>query len=692
MKHKHKYLISISLILASLALTSYAMAEDEEKREETTQTTEQTSSAQQIEPMTVVDKPVSLRQDLEPDSITNMYRIEKSAQLGSEVFTEEDIKNLQPSDFFDLIENATGLNVTYQGRKQPFFVSQRGGGSLTYIIDGAVLPSSINRILYKFPVSSIEEMQVVRGSTALTLGPSVPIGSSSSGAGVNTGFVIIRTKQPKKTQAILTGSIEKSVGDQPYASSESLYLGTRFDNNPKINGYAGVFGGGINRPSQELWFDGRSSESGMANAGFSVGKFNMNFMAYKDSGDFEMQRGVKVDGTIDNAKWYYDPLKTTVLSTDMGIQWSPNQTTLLNFFKTKFEQEEHNESFINTSLRESSYEEETKGMGLRHNAVFGNTLLQAGWQISDSSGVSAGSKWSTYDTKVTGWSLSAEQTLLDGDLTFNGGYRQDKKHFDESGTEDVNEDVDMAPSKVFALGTYWKINDTYIMNVRYYYGKQGTVGDFDMRLVDDATPHPERQKRTEVSIIANYASFFNPSLTWYNIDTKNKKSSSSQTYELNDSTYYFYTESDDLRRGLEVMVRGKILKNTTYKVSWTHMLKNESTSDGVTTDSIGKSNPENLYSFILSHKWNEYKANISVRKVDEWLNSRSPMGLAATGDLGDYTRIDANIKRDFKFKNIVLNATLFGRNIGNEHYATRYVTGFYYDRGRTVGLELSFAY
>lgn len=688
---KYRDIINISLIITTLALGPYAMAADDEGKE--SKESKKQTSAQQIEPMTVVDKPVSLRQDLEPDSITNMYRVEKSAQFGTEVFTEEDIKNLQPSDFFDLLDNATGINVTYQGRKQPFFVSQRGGGRFTYIIDGAVLPSSINRILYKFPVSAIEEMQVVRGSTALTLGPSIPIGSSGSGAGVNTGYIIIRTKQPKETQAVLTGSVEKSVGGHDPATSESLYAGYRSDKKPGINWYAGAFGGAIDRPSQELWFDGRRSGSGMANMGFTAGKFNMNIMAYKDSGDFEMQRGVKDDGSIDTAMWYYDPLKSEVFSSDMGMQWTPNQTTLLNFFKTKFEQGEHNGSFTSSSMRESTYEEETKGMGIRHNAIFGNTLLQAGGQISNSTGVSMGSKWSSYDTTVTGWSASVEHSFMDGDLTVNAGYRQDEKHIDESGSTDVNENVDMAPSKVYAVGAAWQLTDTYTFNGRYYKSKQGTVGDFDMRLEDDATPHPERQERIEITIAADYAPCFRPALTWFDIDTKNEKSTSSSTYEIDGATYYYYTESDDLRRGLELMIKGNIIKNTTYKISWTRILDNESVSDGVVTDSNGVKNPENLYSFTLGHKWNEYRANFSVRKVDEWTTGgRGGSGTIVKNGLGDYVRYDANIKRDFEFDKFLLATTLFGRNLTNENYSTRYVTGYYYDRGRTIGLELSFTY
>ena len=48
--------------------------------------------------------------------------------------------------------------------------------------------------------------------------------------------------------------------------------------------------------------------------------------------------------------------------------------------------------------------------------------------------------------------------------------------------------------------------------------------------------------------------------------------------------------------------------------------------------------------------------------------------------------------RDFLFSGYKLTTTVYGRNLGNEHYATRYVTGYYPDRGRTIGLEVSLAF
>ena len=660
------------------------------------------NSTQKLESMTVVGKTLPKRADLKPDSITNLYRVEASGRFGTEVFTQEDIQNLQPSDMYDLLDKAIGINVTYQGRRSPFHITQRGGGKYTYIIDGAVLPPSVNRILYKFPLAAIEEMQIIRGSTSLTMGPSISIGASSSGSGLNTGFIIIRTRQPRKTEATLTASMEKAKGGHPAATDVSLYAGTRLGNPSGTNGYIGGLLAKMNRPSKESWFDGRDYENGMISAGFTAGKFNMNLMGYKDSGRLEMQRGIAEDGTLSDVKWYYDPLKANVFSSDMGMQWTPGQTTLLNLFRTEYEQYEHNENFASTTASSREYEEDTKGFGLRHNARFGNTLIQLGGQMSNSTGFgpNCSKGYNKYDTTVTGWSASLEQKFLNGNLIFDGGYRQDTKHIDNSSSaksasaanDDANNDVDMAPAKIFALGAHWRLSDIFTLDGRYYHGDQGTSGDFDIRMEDDATPHAEKQERMEITFAADVAPCFKPALTWFNVDVENAKSATSDTYDLDSGTYYYYSESDELRRGLELLIKGTILKNTTYKASWTRMLDNESTSNGVTTDSNGLNNPENLYSLALSHRWDAYRANFSIKRVDEWVNTRSAMGTASSGGLGGYTRIDANIKRDFKFKRLLMTLTLYGRNLGDENYSTRYVTGFYPDRGRTIGTQVAFAF
>jgi len=277
-----------------------------------TETKTQETASQQLEPIVVKGEQVVQRADLAPDSPTNLYRVEASARFGTEVFTETDIKNIHPRDVIDLIDKATGINSTYQGRRSPFGFEERGGGTFTYIIDGAVLPPSSNRILYKFPVAAIEEMQIVRGSTSLSLGPSIPIGASNSGSGLNTGFIIIRTKQPKKMEAVMTASMAKATGGQPWETNESIYFGSPLKGDSQVSGYVGGLAAKMDRPSLDTWFDGRSSENGMGNGGFAVGKLNVNMMAYRDSGTNEMQRGISTTGVLAPDKWYYDPLVTTI--------------------------------------------------------------------------------------------------------------------------------------------------------------------------------------------------------------------------------------------------------------------------------------------------------------------------------------------------------------------------------------------
>ena len=694
MKHHQIALSTLVGVLLTTTTTSAVTAESG-----------QAEATQQLKPIVVEGVADTQRQDLKPDSTTNLYRVEASSRFGTEVFTEKDIKALHPDNVFDLLDKAAGINLVYQGRRSPFVVEERGGGTFTYIIDGAVLPPSSNRILYKFPVAAIEEIQIVRGSTSLTLGPSIPIGASNSGSGLNTGFIIIRTKQPKKTEAVLTASAEKANGGHPVETNESLYVGTRFGDGGQgkeegpVKGYLAGLAAKMDRPSQDTWYDGRSSEGGMGTAGFAFGKFNINMMAYKDSGTLEMQRGISTTGVLMADKWYYDPLETTLYSTDMAMQWTTNQTTLFNVFKTTYNQKEHNESFTSSAASIRQYDEDTSGFGLRHNARFGDTLVQAGWQMSDSSGFgpNLSNAYNRYDTSINGWSASVEQKLFNEKLVLDGGYRQDTKHIDYSSTlaksDSANNNVDMDPAKVYALGSRWRITDMFALSGRYYHGDQGTTGDFDMRpLPKTGLLQPERQERVEIGLEAEVFPWFQPSLTWFNIDAENAKTASTTTYVANGATYYYYTQSDELRRGLELMIKGTIAKKTTYKVSWTHMLDGETTSSGVTTNALGVTTPENLFGLILSHSWEPYRFNLSIKRVDQWTSTSSPMGVSTVDGIGDYTRVDANIQRDFQIGQTLLTATLFGRNLGDDNYSTRYVTGYYPDRGRTVGLELSWAF
>lgn len=637
------------------------------------------------------------RDDLQPDSLTNLYRVESTARAGTEVFTRKEIDAYAPRDLFDLLDKAAGMNLTYQGRRNPYSIEERGGGNLTYIVDGAILSPSVGRILHKIPMAVIEEVQIIRGSTSLSIAPSITVGSSNSGSGLNTGFIIIRTKQPKKTEGLISGYVEKAES-QPTANGQSLYLGTRLGSEASgIEGYIGGVLSRYDRPSQESWFDGSDAQSGMISGGVNAGRFSLNLMGYKDSGRQEMQRGVKLDGTLDNSKWYYDPLKTTIFSGDMSMQWNENHTTLFSLFKTTYEQFEHNENFASPAASTRQYEEETRGYSLRHNARFGNTLVQLGGQVTHSTGSGANlfNPYNNYDTSVKGFSASVEQKLFGGDVVLDGGYRYDLKHIGVSSVSaaknSAQNDVDMAPAHIVALGGRWQIADALALSGRYYSGDQGTSGDFELKTQTGTPLDAEKQQRIELSVEAAPLRCFRPSLTWFDIDIENFKTATNTTYTLNGEEYYYYTQSDSHRRGIELSLKGDFNQGTSYSFSWTRMIDNETTTGGTTIDGVGLSSPENLYTALLSHRWDDFRANLSVKKADSWRESTSPMGLLYA-DLGDYTRVDANIAGDFRYYGNTYTAKLYGRNLGNEHYSTKYVTGLYPDRGRTIGLELSLAF
>lgn len=656
---------------------------------------------QSLESVTVSASEIAERDDLKPDSPTNLYRVEKTAQFGTQILTRTDIDAYQPKDFYDLMDKAIGLDLTYQGRKSPFFLNMRGGGSITYILDGAILPSTANRILYKIPMSAIEEIQVIRGSTALSLAPSIGIGASNSGSGLNTGFIVIRTKQPKTTEGLISAYAEKSE-HHPTANGESLFMGTRLGSaNSGLNGYIGGLLSRYDRPSVDTWFDGSDAQVGMITGGLTYGRFNMNLMGYRDRGSFEMQRGVTVTETLDTSKWYYDPIDTAIISADMAMQWNENQTTLGSIFKTDYKQTEYsNEKFgQNLTPVPKRYEEVSRGYSLRHNARFGDTFIQLGGQYthSDGFGPNLSSSYNRFDTDILGWSASVEQSLFGGDVVLDAGFRQDQKHINNSSTkstnDEANNDVDMAPARVIALGALWKINPVFTLSGRYFQGTEGTNGDFDLKTQDGSTLHAEEQKRTEIAMEAKVVPYFIPTITWFNVDFKNQKSATNVTYTDTDgSEYYYYAESDSLRRGIELAVKGDHA-GFNYELAWTHMTKNTTTNaSGVTTDYIAVQTPEDSMTGKMGYRWDNYRANISAKRVSKWSTSTSAMGTAYDVALGDYTRVDANIAGDFTYYGNTYTAKLYGRNLGDEQYATRYTTGYYYDRGRVLGLELTMAF
>jgi len=665
-------------------------------------TAEETVPSEHLAPVSVTESLYSAREDTRIDSPANLYRVARSAAFGTEVMDEEEIKAYKAKNVLELLNMATGLDLTYQGRRHPYFINMRGGGNVTYIVDGAILPSSSDRMLQQLPVNAIESIEIVRTSTALSLAPSIDIGASNSGSGLNIGFIVIRTKRPKTTEGVLHAFYERAVS-QPAANGQDLYIGTRLDEGTPYSSYFGGMISRTERPSRATWFDGSRAQSGMVNGGFNLGKLSLNLMGYIDSGRFEMQRGVKTDGTIDTAKWYYDPVKTRIFSLDGGMFWNEDHVTLFSAATIEYDQEENNAYFDSDTFSQRHYEEKTQTLSLRHNARFGDTSVHLGAQSTRSKGYgpNLSKAYNSYDTTVTGYSAAVEQALFNGALVLDGGYRNDVKHINHStaarsealATPGANNGVDLPAANVYTAGLLYTVAKGYRLSARYFYGDEGTSGDFDLQTEDNSTLHGERQQRWELGFEADIARSFIPMLTYFDVKIDNEKTATGSTYTDGDGNeYYYYTEQDSHRKGVEVLVKGTVGGSTSYRLSWTHIIEDSTTAGGVTSESLGASVPRNTFSALISHAYEAYRFNLSAKRADGYDSSTSPMGTMTGLDLGDYTRVDANIARDFVFNGLTATAKIYGRNLTDDQYATRYVTGYYYDRGRTLGAEIALAF
>lgn len=636
------------------------------------------------------------RDDIELSSPTNLYKLEQSAHTSTEIFTQKEIEAYKAKDLFDLLNKATGVDLTYHGRRSPFNVSMRGSGNITYIIDGAILPPAVSRILYKIPMIAIEEIQIIRSATSLSLAPSIGIGASNSGSGVNIGFVVIRTKQPKKTQGILSAFYEKAVS-QEGANGQSLYAGTTFGDTAGLHGSIGGAISRFDRPSNDTWFDGSDGETGMVNGSLKYGGFALNLMGYKDSGRLEMQRGVTHTGTLDKSKWYYDPLKTTILSLDASMAWSENHVTLFSVGHTDYKQYEHNEYFDATPPSTRDYEEKTAAYSLRHHARFGDTSLQLGTQYTKSEGEGANQStpFNTYETSVLGFSAGVEQRFLDGDGVVDLGYRRDQKHINDSvaaktqiqytNNLDANNDVDLAPASIYALGGLYRLSPNYMISARYFYGDQGTSGDFDLKTQDGSALGDEKQKRFETTFDASFSKVLGTALTYFDTRIDNEKVATSTTYIVDGAEYYYYTQQNSRTKGIELTLKGTLATNTNYRFSYTRTLE-QKVSPSSFEDNVGITIPRDNISALVSHVWDATTFNASLKKVSGYTSSQSPMGWS-NADLGDYLRVDANIVHTFDLGSYKADLKLYGRNLTHDQYATKYTTGYYYDRGRTIGVE-----
>ena len=317
------------------------------------------------------------RADLAADSVTNPYRVAPSSRQHTQTYSRQDIENLHPTDVFDLLGHATGVLSTYQGRKMPNNLFIRGDSNFGFIVDGAYIPSFIAaRILQSLPLSSIEQVDIVRDASALTLGPLVDF-SSASGA-LNSGFIVIRTRRPAKSEA------EASVGGGSYGTFNSnTYAGTTF-NRDGWTGYTAMFGSYKTTDGPEGYNMWGNSLTGIGKVGAGYGGFFTEAMIYGDHTSYGFERAIASQTTANlaNQKWSYDPVDTLLVTSNSRMSWDGVNTTLLTVSANQVQQANvlnyYNTSLPNSTPAINNERDDTETVNLRHRVQINGTMLEAG--------------------------------------------------------------------------------------------------------------------------------------------------------------------------------------------------------------------------------------------------------------------------------------------------------------------------
>ena len=633
------------------------------------------------------------------EPVTSPYAVPESSQLQTEVITAEEIQALHPATVWDVFEQVPGVEVTYQGRQHIDFGNMRGSGSYGVILDGVYMPTT-TRILAMFPTDAIESMIFVRDATALTLGPLTNFGTSTGSS--NQGFAVIKTKRSSK----LEGGLIASYGTFDTEKGH-LYQGAKIGNfDYRI---AATYNSTDGKNDGELhdWYNASDNRSFLFRGGYTVSAFNADVLYYHSRGERQFQRGMirlpdnkgsyALVGTLHDAKWKIDPMTYDTVAVNLSKPWNDAQTTTLQYAYSRLQVHTVQDSFNpgpTFKVSERDQDGYSQNASLRHIVNWRNNTFKVGGQFltyrsPDGIAPNTGRRFSE---RMYSLFVHDEHRMLNDRLTVDAGIRVDRKYYVDS-TVSGRPMHDWAdPTYTCALGASYKLNSLLTLTGRYAYS-ENSEGDYQVSY-EGASLSPEKRSRYEAGLLANIHRSFNPWITLFYYNTKDQKVGATDSKGkpvpafidpvTGDEINYVVT-NDVVTKGVEIGINGQIWQPLTYYLSYSY----KTTNSGAANRSMA----HHLASARLNYQYKNAFANVSARYV----GSKDRSAYGGSGgvvfySLGDYTRFDANVGCNLKIFDRDTRFTLYGRNLGDKHYATRYVTGAYYDPGRQIGVELAVSF
>jgi hypothetical protein len=638
------------------------------------------------------------RPDLQPDNPLNIARVAPSSRPHVETFSRQDIEAINPSDTFNLLSHAAGVVSTFQGRKWPYNLMIRGDSNFGFIIDGAyVTAASAGRMLQDLPVSAIEQLDIVRDPTALTLGPLVDF-ASASGA-LNSGFVVIRTRRPAKTEAEAAFSVEKfgTFADHLYGGSVVSLGGDG------VRGYVAGYFRGRSTQGPANWNAGAQSAATLVKGGLETGVLTTEFTLFQDIDHLNFQRATAGQNTANLVaqKWSYAPIDTTLISSQSTFVWDEhNSTVLIAAFQSNFDKNVQASYARNVATVTVTDKAQTAQVHLRHNLKAWNTLFQFGLQYvwwNTPTGELFYAGYARNEDTLSGYA-NIERKFLNDRLDLDASLRLDD-HTVIKGIDLYGQGAGGANVKYktihdrtlplainYAFGASYKILPQLVSSLRYSHTEQdGLTG------IVSASGKPlagESQNKVEASLAAPVHNWFRPTATWFYTRVGNDKTPTSyQT--INGYQTALWTQSNTLRQGFELLGEGDLpswdFGKLGYRASWTHMMQ---LASSVASASYSRIIPHDQATLTVTNSWNAFSASASLVYVSRFFSNFNALD-SKYHEVGNYVTADVNLGYRFRLEDWDAKLSLYGRNIADRRYQTIYG---YYNWGAVYGAEMKVAF
>lgn len=611
------------------------------------------------------------------EPVTSPYAVPESSKLQTEVYTKEDIEALKPETVWDVIQQAPGMEVTFQGRQHMYIANMRGG-SYGIILDGVYI-NQADRILASLPVDSIESVTIIRDAMVVTLGPLTNFGAGNGSS--NQGFIVIKTKRSSKPEVGLVGAY----GSFNY-HRENIYAGEKrggFDYRLSYenNGTDGKSGWNMANHNDSILFRG----------GYTSPFINADLLWYKSWGMREMEWGLVLIPTNPNfgrlaeSDMNMNKLNSDLIALTIEKPWSKSQTTTIQY------------AYNRLAIEVSEVDQNSQGhnVSLRHAANWKNNILKLGGQFLayiNPDGVAPNFRRS--DEEMYSAFITDEYRMFDGRFTIDAGFRMDKKHYNNSPTTGADADIWAKETYAYTVGSSLKLTSMLTLTGRYSYTENSPSTGYQVSPDGSSLP-AEKRSRYELGILAAVHPAFTPWATFYYYDTENQKVSargidpntgrtvSSYIDPTTGEEVDFVTTASVATKGFETGISGEFLKYFNYRLQYSYITTNNDTTNADIS--------HHFISALLGARYRNLFANMNIRHVGPKSRSSSPMGVVYY-ELGDYTKVDLNVGYQGKILDREARITVYGKNLLNDQYATRYVTGAYRDPGFQCGVELAFSF